>query len=208
MFVQPFYFVSYYVSYYVYCIEYDDYFFFFQETYNNRLRERYGDNILTHPEFDPDLWMEVGSSGGPDKNRVYELSNTTADNLQSTRSVSTVGSSQSISSSQSKEFVALQQHTAQLTENYDNLSAEYAQLKASHAQQKAEQKAESEQIKASQSQQKAEYEQQKAAYEQLREMIMNMANSGTCAPNLFWPYNHQPPPSLLLLYQLHLYINL
>ncbi|KAI9386646.1 hypothetical protein POPTR_010G053902v4 [Populus trichocarpa] len=170
----------------------------FVETYNNRLRERYGDDILTHPEFDPDLWMEVGSSGGPDKNRVYGLSNTTADNLRSTRSVSTVGSSQSISSSQSKEFVALQQHTAQLTEKYDNLSAEYAQLKASHAQQRAEQRAESEQIKASQAQQKAEYEaayeQQKAAYEQLREMIMNMANSGTCAPNLFWPYNHQPPP--------------
>jgi len=156
---------------------------------------------LTHPEFDPDLWMEVGSSSGPDKNQVYGLSNTMADNLRSTRSVSSVGSSQSISSSQSKEFVALQQHTAQLTEKYDNISAEYAQLKASHAQQRAEQRAESEQIKASQAQQKAEYEQQKAAYEQqktayeqLREMIMNMANSGTCAPNLFWPFNHQPPP--------------
>jgi len=183
MFVQPFYFVS----YYVYCIEYDDYFFFFQETYNNRLRERYGDDILTHPEFDPDLWMEVGSSGGPDKNQVYGLSNTTADNLRSTRSVSTIGSSQSISSSQSKEFVALQQHTNQLTEKYDNLSAEYAQLKASHAQQRAEQRAEYEQ-------QKTAYEQQKAAYEQLREMIMNMANSGTYASNLFWTYNHQPPP--------------
>jgi len=110
--------------------------------------------------------MEVGSSGGPDKNRVYGLSNTTADNLWSTRSVSTVGSSQSISSSQSKEFVVLQQHTAQLTKKYDNLSAEYAQLKASHAQQRVEQRAESKQIKASQAQQKAEYEQQKAAHEQ------------------------------------------
>jgi len=152
------------------------------------LRERYGDDILTHSEFDPDLWMEVGSSDGPDKNQVYGLSNTTADNLRSTRSVSTVGSSQS------KEFVVLQQNTTQLTEKYDNLSAEYAQLKASHAQQRAEQRAESEQIKASQAQQKVEYEQQKATYEQLREMIMNMANSGTCAPNLFWPYNHHPPP--------------
>ena len=75
--------------------------------------------------------MDGGSSGGPDKNRVYGLSNTTADNLRSTRSVSTVGSSQSISSSQSKEFVALQQ----LTEKYDNLQVEYAQLKMSHAQQ-------------------------------------------------------------------------
>jgi len=128
------------------------FYFYFQETYNNRLRERYEDDTLTHPEFDPDLWMEVGSSGGPDKKRVYGLSNTTADNLRSTRSVSTVGSSQS------KEFVALQQ----FTEKYDNLKAEYTQLKA-------EQRAESEQLKASQAQQKAEYEgaheQQKAVYE-------------------------------------------
>jgi len=155
------------------------------------LKERYGDDILTHPEFDPDLWMEVGSLGGLDKNQVYGLSNTTADNLQSTRSVSTVGSSQSISSSQSKEFVALLQHTIQLTDKYDNLLAEYAQLKASYAQQRAE----SEQIKASQAQQNTEYEQQKMAYEQLCEMVMNMATySGTRAPNPFWPYNHQPPP--------------
>jgi len=121
-----------------------------------------------------------------DKNQVYGLSNTIVDNLRSARSVSTVGSSQS------KEFVALQQHTTQLTDKYDHLSAEYAQLKESHTQQRAE----SEQIKASQAQQKAEYEQQKTAYEQLRKMVMNMATySGTCAPNPFWPYNHQPPPS-------------
>jgi len=160
------------LSYYVYWIEYDDYFFYyFQETYDNRLRERYGDDILTYPEFDSDLWMEVGSSSGPDKNWVYGLSNTTTDNLRMARSVSTVGSSQS------KEFVALQQRTAQLTERYDHLSAEYAQLKASHAQQRAEST------------------QQMMAYKQLREVVMNMATqSGTCAPNPFWPYNHQPPP--------------
>jgi regulator of replication initiation timing len=90
--------------------------------------------------------MEVGSLGRPDKNWVYGLSNTTADNFRSTHSVSTIRNSQSILSSQSKEFVALQQHMAQLIEKYDHLSAEYAQLKASHAQQRAE----SEQIKASQ----------------------------------------------------------
>ena len=141
------------------------------------MRERYGDDPLTHPEFDADLWMEVGSSGGPDKNRVDGLSNTTADNLRSACSFSTVGSSQSISSTQSKEFVALQQHTAQLTEKYDHLSAEYAQLKAAHAQQRAE------------------YAQQKMDHKQLRKMVMNMASqSGTCAPNPFWPYNHQRPP--------------
>jgi hypothetical protein len=60
----------------------------FQETYNSRLRESYGDDPSTHPEFDSDLWMEVGSSGGPDKNQVYGIFNTTAENLQASRSVS------------------------------------------------------------------------------------------------------------------------
>ena len=85
------------------------------------MRERYGDNPLTHPDFDPNLWMEVGSSGGPDKNRVYGLSNTTAENLRSARSVSTVGSSQSVSSTQSEEFIALKQQYQQLSTNYDEL---------------------------------------------------------------------------------------
>jgi hypothetical protein len=48
-------------------------FFYFQETYNNRLREKYGDDILTHPEFDPNLWMEVGSSRGPIKSGLRAL---------------------------------------------------------------------------------------------------------------------------------------
>jgi len=109
-------------------------FFYFQETYNSRLRERYGDDPLTHSELDLDLWMEVGSSGGPDKNRVYGLSNTTVENLRAARSVWTVGSSQSVSSTQSKEFVVLQQHTTQLTKKYNHLSAEYAQQKAEHEQ--------------------------------------------------------------------------
>ena len=81
--------------------------------------------------------------------------------------------SQPLEAHQSKEFVTLQQHTAQLTKKYDHLSSEYAQLKASHAQQRAESA------------------QQKVAYEQLREMVMNMASqSGTCAPHPFLPYNH------------------
>jgi len=78
-------------------------FFYFQECYNSRLRERYGDD----PSIHPDLWMEVGSSGGPDKNQVYVLSNSRAENLRAAHNVSTVGSSQSVSSTQSKEFVAL-----------------------------------------------------------------------------------------------------
>jgi len=40
-----------------------------RETYNSRLRERYGDNPLTQPDFNPGLWMEVGSSDGPIKIR-------------------------------------------------------------------------------------------------------------------------------------------
>ena len=90
-----------------------------QETYNSQLRERYGDDPSTHPNFDPDLRMEVGSFGGPDKNRVYDISNTTAKNLQSAHSVSTVGSSPSVSSTQSKEFIAMKQQYQRLSTGYD-----------------------------------------------------------------------------------------
>jgi hypothetical protein len=65
--------------------------------------------------------MEAGSSGGPDKNRVYGLSNTTAENLHSTHSVSTVGSSPLVSNTQSEEFIALKQQYQQLSTNYDEL---------------------------------------------------------------------------------------
>jgi hypothetical protein len=85
------------------------------------LRERYGDNPSTHPDFDPDLWMEVGSSGGPDKNQVYGLSNTMAENLHSVRSVSTVRSSLSVLSTQSEELIALKQQYQQLSTNYNEL---------------------------------------------------------------------------------------
>ncbi|KAL9374214.1 hypothetical protein Peur_033834 [Populus x canadensis] len=78
---------------------------------------------------------------------------------------------------EAQQFVDNRAQHFVLTEKYDHLSAEYAQLKASHAQQRAESA------------------QQKAAYEQFREVVMNMATqSRTCAPNPFWPYNHQPPP--------------
>jgi predicted transcriptional regulator len=138
------------------------------------LRERYRDDPSTHPDFDPDLWMEVGSSSGSHKNQVYELSNTTIENLREAHSVSNIGSSQSVLSTQSKEFVAFQQHTTHLTEKYNQLSAYYVQNTA-HLTEK--------------------YEQFSANYEQLCQMVMNMASySGdTCAPS-FWPYNNQPPP--------------
>jgi len=65
--------------------------------------------------------MEAGSSGGPDKNRVYGLSNTTTKNLRSARSVSTVGNSSSVSNTHSEEFIELKQQYQQLLMNYDEL---------------------------------------------------------------------------------------
>jgi len=142
------------------------------------LRERYGNDPSTHPDFDPNLWMEVESSSGPDKNRVYGLSNTTAENLRAARSVSTVGNSQSVSSTQSKEFVALQQHTAHLIKKYEQLSANYEQHTA-HLTEK--------------------YEQVLENYEQFRQMVMNTASQSgdTCAP-----FFGRITTSLLLLLQL------
>ena len=121
------------------------FYFYFQETYNNRLRERYGDDPSTHPEFDPDLWMEAGSSGGPDKNRVYGLSNTTTAKLRSTGTASTGGSSQSVSSSQSKEFVALQQRCDHLSEAYTQLKEEQRLANEQHRAESEQHRAESEQ---------------------------------------------------------------
>jgi len=63
--------------------------------------------------------MEVGSSSGPDKNRVYGLSNTTAENLWAARSVSTIGSSPSVSSTQPEEFMALKQQYERLSMDYE-----------------------------------------------------------------------------------------
>jgi hypothetical protein len=71
------------------------------------LNERYEDDPSTHQNIDPDLWLEVGLSGRPDRNRVYELFNTTVQNLQTSRSISTVGCSQSISSTQILEFTTM-----------------------------------------------------------------------------------------------------
>ena len=122
----------------------------------------------------------------------------------SAHSVSTVGSSQSISSSQSKEFVALQQHTAQLIKKYDYLSAKYAQLKASHAQQRAE----SEQLKASQAQQRVKSEQQKTAYSFVKWSWTWQHRVEHVRLILFGRITTSLLLQDLLLLQLHLYINL
>jgi hypothetical protein len=42
-------------------------------------------------DIDPELWLEAGLSGGLDRNQVYRLSNTIAENLWMTHSVSTIG---------------------------------------------------------------------------------------------------------------------
>jgi hypothetical protein len=107
--------------------------FLFQETYNSRLKEIYGDDPSTNPDFNLNLWLEAGLSSGPDRNRVYRLSNTTTENLQTVRGVSTIGSSQSVPSTQSLEFTTLydqgvQEHMAHLNEKYEWLSADYEEL--------------------------------------------------------------------------------
>jgi hypothetical protein len=61
MFVQPFSFVSYYFLELNLMI-----LVFISRRHNNRLRGRYRDDPSTYRDFDPDLWMEAGSSGGPD----------------------------------------------------------------------------------------------------------------------------------------------
>jgi hypothetical protein len=62
---------------------------------------------LTRLDLDLDLRLKAGSFKGPDRNRVYELFNTTTENLRMTRSVSTVGCSQSVLSIQTPEFEAM-----------------------------------------------------------------------------------------------------
>ena len=98
-----------------YCFELVD--FFFQETQNTQLQERYKDYHSIHPELDSNLWLEVGSFGGYDRNQVYGISNTKAERLRTTRRVSTIGCLQSIPSTISSKFQAIlnQQIEAQIT---------------------------------------------------------------------------------------------
>jgi hypothetical protein len=82
--VRWFWTIFFFLSYYF--LEFDDFIFYFQETYNNRLKKRYMDDPSTHP----DLWLEAWLYGEPNKNRVYRLSNTMAENLQTTYCISTI----------------------------------------------------------------------------------------------------------------------
>jgi hypothetical protein len=71
--------IIFFLSYYV--LEFDEFIFSLQDTYNSRLKERYGDEPSTHLDIGPDLWLEEESFGGPDRNRVYGLFNTMTENL-------------------------------------------------------------------------------------------------------------------------------
>ena len=110
-------------------LQFDEFFFSFQDTYSNYLNERSGDNPLTHP----DLWLEARSFNGPYRNRVYGLSNTTAENLRMASNVLIVGCSQSVVSNQTLEFKAMldqrvQDWTTHLNEKFERLMVDYEEL--------------------------------------------------------------------------------
>jgi hypothetical protein len=92
---QQFFFLSYYYLKLTNC-----FFLFSKYIYTMRLPERYGDDHSTHLELDLNLWLEVGLY----RNWVYSISNTRVEDKWTRRSVSTIKSLQSASSSQSLEF--------------------------------------------------------------------------------------------------------
>jgi hypothetical protein len=107
--------------------------FSFQDTYNSRLKERYDDDPSTHPDIDPDLWLETWSSNRPNRNQMHALFNTTNENLQTTRNASTIGCSQSILSIQTSKFVAMlnrrvQDQTTHFNDKYEQLTSYYEKL--------------------------------------------------------------------------------
>jgi len=98
------------------------------------LKERYEDNLSTHPDLDLDLLLEARLLGGPNRNQVYEHSNTMAENLLITCSVLTVGCSQSLPSTQTLGFAVMlnqqvQDETTHLDEKYEQLIADYEELR-------------------------------------------------------------------------------
>jgi hypothetical protein len=110
-------------------LQFDEFIFSFQNTYNSRLKKRCGDDPSTHLY----LWLKEGSSGGPDKNWVYGLSNPTIKNLWMARSISTIGCSQLVLSIQTPEFAAMldqrvQDQTTHLNEKYERLTVDYEEL--------------------------------------------------------------------------------
>jgi hypothetical protein len=123
--------IIFFLSYYV--LEFNQFIFCFNDTYNSQLNERYEDEPSTHPDIDLDLWLEGESFGGPNRNRVYGLSNTTTETLWTTRSASVIGCSQSIPSSQTLEFTAMldqrvQDRMTHLNDKYECLPTGFEEL--------------------------------------------------------------------------------
>jgi hypothetical protein len=115
-----------------YFLEFDEFNFSFQDTYNI-LKERYMNNHLTCPDIDLDLWLETISTGGPDRNQVCGLSNTITENLRTTYSTSIFGCSQLIWSSQTSKFAELldrrvQDQMAYFYNKYEQLTADYEKI--------------------------------------------------------------------------------
>jgi hypothetical protein len=48
---------TFFLSYYF--LESDEFIFSFQDTHNNQLKERYGDDPSTRPDLDSDLWLKA-----------------------------------------------------------------------------------------------------------------------------------------------------
>jgi hypothetical protein len=97
------------------------------------MNERYKNNPSTNPDIDSNLWSEVRSSGGPDRNRMYGLLNNTIGNLRTTHSALIVGCLQSIPNTQTSEFVAMldqrvQDWTTHLNDKYERLIANYKEI--------------------------------------------------------------------------------
>jgi hypothetical protein len=102
-----------------YFLKFDEFIFSLQDTYNSRLNERYED--------DPSTSLDL------DRNRVYGLCNIMAENLWIARSVSTVGCSQLILSTQTLKFTTMleqwvQGQTTHLNEKYKCFTSDYKEL--------------------------------------------------------------------------------
>jgi len=142
------------------------------------LREIYGDNPLTHLEFDPNLWMEVGSFGGPIK-----IGFTGSPTLRPR----TCG-----------RPVVFQPLGAPNQYRAPNLRSSWpcSNTRLSSPKNTTTYQRSMHNSKRSMHNKKPSMHNKKADHEQLREMVMNMASQSgdTCAPPPFWPYNNQPPP--------------
>ena len=57
------------------------------------MRAKHREDPLTHLEYDPEFWLEVGATSGCDRNQVYGFSITMTQDMRLDYSVSTVDTS-------------------------------------------------------------------------------------------------------------------